>query len=409
MVVGLGLGWLVGPDSPLDVGASFQATVISVMTLVGDIFLRLLKMLVAPLVFVSMVAGIAAVGNPRQLGRAGLIMIVFFVVTTAVGVSIGLAAATVLGPGHAVPEETRNELAAAAGDDFSIESREPPTFSEQLLRMVPENPVASLAEGDMLAIIFFSVFFGIALGLLPLDKSQPVIEVLDGTTDALVRIVQMVMETAPLGVGAIMTTVTATSGFSFLLSLAAYGGVVMLGLAIHVCFLLLPALRFMAGLSIRKFWDVCKPAILLVFGTSSSTAALPVSTKCAESGLGVPKHIARLVIPVGATVNMDGTALYQGVATVFIAQLYGVDLSLGAMAVVVTMATLASVGAAGVPGAGMITLAMVLTSLGLPVEGLAIILGLDRILDMFRSAVNVTGDLSCAAVVARFTEGASVR
>jgi Na+/H+-dicarboxylate symporter len=371
------------------------------MSVVGNVFLRLLKMLVVPLVLTSIVAGIASLGSPRQLGRTGLLTVGYFLATTAVAVTIGLTAATVLRPGDAMPEQTRAELAESVA--VNVDQAELPRPAEQFLRMVPDNPVTALADGDMLPIIFFSVLFGIALGLLPRDKSNPVVAVVDGTAEAMVRLVHMVMLTAPLGVGAIMMTVTATSGLSVLWSLAAYGGVVVLALALHLALCHLPAVRFLAGVPVGRFLNAARPTMLLTFGTSSSSAALPVTLECAEEGLGIPKHVARLVVPVGATVNMDGTALYQGVATVFIAQLYGLDLSGGALVQLVTMATLASIGAAGVPGAGMVTLTMVLTSLGLPLEGVAIILGLDRILDMFRSAVNVVGDLSCATVVSHFS------
>jgi Na+/H+-dicarboxylate symporter len=366
----------------------------------GDIFLRLLKMLVVPLVIVSLSAGVASIGDPRKLGKMGLVTLGYFFATTAIAVTIGLTLATLLRPGDAMPAAERARLIGP--EEMSINTDDLPGFADRLREMVPENPLAALAEGDMLQVIFFAVMLGVALCLLTKEKADPMVRLLEAATDAMVRMVHMVMVTAPFGVSAMMATVTAKSGVAVMLSLAAYGGVVLLGLSLHVALTYVPSVRFLAGVELRRFFIAARPTQLLTFGTSSSSASLPVTMECAQKGLGISKHVSTFVIPVGSTVNMDGTALYQGVATVFIAQLFGVDLSGGQLLQVVAMATLASVGAAGVPGAGMVTLTMVLTSLGLGAEGVAIIMGLDRILDMFRSAVNVTGDLACTAVVARF-------
>jgi Na+/H+-dicarboxylate symporter len=380
--------------------SSFGLAIISFFSLVGQIFLRLLKMLVVPLVIVSLSAGIASLGDPRKLGKVGAITLGYFFVTTSIAVIIGFAVALIVRPGDFMPEAERARLAGA--DAVTISAGEMPGLAERLLQMVPENPLRALAEGDMLQVIFFAVMLGAALCLLASDKAKPMIRLLEAATETMVRMVHMVMIVAPIGVAAMMATVTAKSGLAVMYSLFWYGLVVIIGLALHVLLCYLPAVRFLAGVKIRRFLRAARPTQLLTFGTSSSSAALPVTMECAEKGLGISKHTSSFVIPVGSTVNMDGTALYQGVATVFIAQLFGLDLGIHELVQVVAMATLASVGAAGVPGAGMVTLTMVLTSLGLPVEGIAIIMGVDRILDMFRSAVNVTGDLSCAAVVSRF-------
>lgn len=380
--------------------STFGLSVLDALSLLGDIFLRLLKMLVVPLVVVSLSAGVASLGDPRKLGRMGMITLGYFFMTTAIAVTIGLTVGSVLRPGDAIPQDVRERLTGEGG--VTINTAELPGFADRLRQMVPENPLQALAEGDMLQVIFFAVMLGAALCLLAKEKANPMIRLLEAATDAMVRMVHMVMMIAPFGVSAMMAAVTAKSGIEVMVSLAAYAGVVLLGLFLHVALTYTPAVRFLAGVKVRRFFKAARPTQLLTFGTSSSSASLPVTMECAQKGLGISKHVSSFVIPVGSTVNMDGTALYQGVATMFIAQLFGLDLAFGELVQVVAMATLASVGAAGVPGAGMVTLTMVLTSLGLPVEGVAIIMGVDRILDMFRSAVNVTGDLSCTAVVARF-------
>ena len=406
-------GWVglcaEGRSSPLYIrenrlpGQRYSRTglgILGFLSLIGDIFLRLLKMLVVPLVIVSLTAGVASLGDPRKLGKMGAITLGYFFMTTAVAVTIGLTAAVLLRPGDAMPEAERERLTGPG--DVAIDTADLPGFADRLREMVPENPLAALAEGDMLQVIFFAVMLGAALCLLAKEKADPMITLLEAATDAMVRMVHMVMLVAPIGVSAMMATVTARSGLAVMLSLAAYGGVVLLGLFLHVSLAYVPSVKFLAGVGIRRFFKAARPTQLLTFGTSSSSASLPVTMECAQKGLGISKHVSTFVIPVGSTVNMDGTALYQGVAAVFIAQLFNVELAPAQLLQIVAMATLASVGAAGVPGAGMVTLTMVLTSLGLGAEGVAIIMGLDRILDMFRSAVNVTGDLTCTAVVARF-------
>lgn len=377
----------------------FGLAILSFLSLLGDLFLRLLKMLVVPLVIASLSSGVASLGDPRKLGKMGLVTLGYFFSTTAIAVTIGLTVAITLSPGDAMPEEDQARLTGP--DGMTINTADMPSVTEQLREMVPVNPLRALADGDMLQIIFFAIMFGAALCLLSKEKAKPLVRLLESATDVMVRMVHMVMLTAPVGVGAMMAVVTARSGLAVMVSLAAYGGVVLLGLGLHVTLCYVPAVRLIAGVKLRRFFRAARPTQLLTFGTSSSSASLPVTMECAKKGLGISRHVSTFVVPVGSTVNMDGTALYQGVATVFIAQLYGLELDWFQLLQVVAMATLASVGAAGVPGAGMVTLTMVLTTLGLPVEGVALIMGLDRILDMFRSAVNVTGDLSCAAVVAR--------
>ncbi|MCK4548902.1 MAG: dicarboxylate/amino acid:cation symporter, partial [Candidatus Krumholzibacteria bacterium] len=275
---------------------------------------------------------------------------------------------------------------------------------DTLIDIVPLNPVGSLAEGNLLQIIFFPLIFGIAVTLLPEERSKPLKTFFEAVNEAMIRLVHIVMKIAPLGVLALITSVVGQFGTDILLSLLSYSLVVTAGLFIHMIFVYSTAVRLFSGMKTRDFFRGIRPAQLIAFSTSSSSATLPVTMECAEDNLGVSEEVTSFVLPLGATINMDGTALYQGVAAVFIAQVYGIDLSFGDQITIVLMATLASIGAAGVPGVGIITLAMVLEQIGVPLEGIALILGVDRILDMLRSAVNVTGDASAAVIVAS-TEG----
>jgi len=261
-----------------------------------------------------------------------------------------------------------------------------------------------MAGGDMLQIIFFAVFFGVALTLIPKEKGDMVVAVFDAVNDAMVTCVNVIMMLAPYGVLALVANVVGQSGASVLIALGVYALTVMLGLLTHAACIYTSVVRVVGKVNPLDYWRAARPAQLLAFSTSSSSATLPVTMECAEKNLGISGQVASFVLPLGSTVNMDGTALYQGVAAVFIAQVFGIHLTLGDQLNVVLTATLASIGAAGVPGVGMVTLALVLTSIGVPTVGVALILGVDRILDMFRTSVNVTGDLSAAVLVAA-TEG----
>jgi Na+/H+-dicarboxylate symporter len=271
---------------------------------------------------------------------------------------------------------------------------------DQIVAIVPANPVGALASGDMLAVIFFAGILGVAFTLMPPERAKQALEVFDSLNDAMVTIVHLVMKLAPYGVAALLFEVVGTTGLGVLLALAAYSGVVLLGLGVHILLVYGATLRLYVRIPFGGFLGAIKEALVLAFSTSSSSATLPVTKANCEENLHVSEQVTSFVLPIGATVNMDGTALYQGVAAVFIAQIYGMDLSVVAQATIVFSATLASVGAAGVPGAGMITLTMVLTAVGVPVEGVALVLGVDRVLDMFRTTTNVIGDATATALVA---------
>ncbi|MEE2757851.1 MAG: dicarboxylate/amino acid:cation symporter [Myxococcota bacterium] len=377
--------------------------VISYLKPIGDLFMRLIKMVIVPLVFASLLVGIASLGDVRKLGRLGGKTLGLYFFTTAVAVSIGLLCAHVVNPGSFISESDQAALVAqfqaAAGSKASAAAAAPSTM-ENILNIVPLNPVNSLASGDMLQIIFSAVIFGIALTLMGDGKAEIIVTFFDRVQEAMVLIIHMVMSIAPFGVAALVADVIGSSGASLLIALGVYAGAVLLGLFLHAALVYGGLVVTVAKLKLSQFLRAIRPAQLIAFSTSSSSATLPVSMECAEENLGISNSVSSFVLPLGSTVNMDGTALYQGVAAIFIAQVFGMDLSLADQLTIVLTATMASIGAAGVPGAGMVTLAMVLTATGIPQVGIALILGMDRLLDMFRTAVNVTGDLAVTSVMA---------
>jgi Na+/H+-dicarboxylate symporter len=373
----------------------------------GTAFIRLISLIVVPLVFASLLVGVASLDDVRKLGRIGGKTIIFYLFTTAAAITIGLILANTFRPGKGLPEETTAQLMQNYQEqaEQKIEKAlEKPTLQEVLLDIIPTNPVRSFAEGDMLQIIFFALLFGITLTLIPTERSQPVLRFFSGVNDAMIKMVDLIMEFAPYGVFALIAAIIGEFGLGILWTLIKYSLVVVGGLIIHATVVYPALLKTFTKMSVSKFFWGIRPAQLIAFSSSSSSATLPVTMECAEERLGVPNPIASFVLPLGATINMDGTALYQGVAAVFIAEVFGMDLNIGQQLTIILTATLASIGAAGVPGVGMITLALVLKTIGVPLEGIALILGVDRILDMCRTTVNITGDSACAVVIAA-TEG----
>jgi Na+/H+-dicarboxylate symporter len=406
------VAWLKITYQPLDAGV-FQPTpvpisgigdtIISWLHPVGEVFMRGIKMVIVPLVFASLLVGVASLGDIRKLGRMGGRTLGLYMVTTAVAVSIGLLVAHVIQPGDFIDAADKAKLIAQFGGDVGAKAAaaaEAPSTMENLLSVIPTNPIAALSNGDMLQIIFFAMIFGIALTMLGEGEGKIVVTFFDKVQNAMVMVIHMVMSIAPYGVAALVAEVVGQSGPSVLQALLVYGLTVLVGLALHAGLVYGGLVRVLAKIPILPFLKAIRPAQLIAFSTSSSSAALPVSMEVAEENLGISKSVASFVLPLGSTVNMDGTALYQGVAAIFIAQVFGLDLTIGDEIAIVGAATMASVGAAGVPGAGMVTLAMVLTASGIPEVGLALILGMDRLLDMFRTAVNVTGDLAVTSVMA---------
>ena len=377
---------------------------------VGDIFIRLVKMVVVPLILASLILGAANLGDIRKLGTMGLKAFGFFMLTTAVAVSIGVLSANVFRPGDGLPESKKTELLQQfkkTADAKVEKATSGPKESEfdkivgLFVRMVPTNPIEALAKGDMLAIILFSLFTGLCLTMIPYEKAEIFIKTMEGLNEIVLKMVMLAMETAPYGVFALIVGVVADMGIDILLPLLKYGAVVVGALLVHIAVTHFSFIAFYLKLNPLKFLQAIKEALLLGFSTSSSSASLPISMNVTQSNLGVSNETTSFVLPLGATINMDGTALYQGVAAIFIAQVYGIELAFSEQLIMVLTATLASVGAAGVPGAGMITLAVVLGTAGIPLEGIALIFGLDRILDMFRTMINITGDITCAAVMAK--------
>ena len=390
MLLGIPLGLILGPRAEM-------------IRPVGTLFVRLIRMIVVPLVFASLFVGTASLGDIRKLGRIGLKTMGYYLCTTALAIVIGLLLANIVGPGRSIDEATREGLmesyGAEAGEKIEIVMEEPGVI-DTLIGIVPKNPIEALAEGNLLQVIFFALLFGIAVTLIPGGKGKPLIEFFEAVNEAMIRIVHIVMKMAPLGVLALITAVVGQFGTDILLSLLNYSILVVVGLAAHVIFIYSMAVRLFTGMSPLEFFRGIRPAQLIAFSTSSSSATLPVTMECAEDNLGVSNEVASFVLPLGATVNMDGTAMYQGIAAVFIAQVYGIGLTVGDQLTIVLMATLSSIGAAGVPGVGIFTLAMVLEQVGVPIEGIALILGVDRVLDMMRTVVNVSGDASAAVIVA---------
>lgn len=363
---------------------------------VGKIFISLITMLVVPIVFISIALGTAGLGDPKKLGRIGLKTVGFFLVTTSIAIVIGIGLAYLLEPGNAGTFETE-------GLEYSGE--EAPPISETLLNIVPTNPIQAFAEANMLQIIVFAIFIGFSLAMLG-TKVDKVHELLEQGNEIMMYLVNLVMKFAPYGTFALLASAIGTQGLDAIKAMGLYMIVVVLALIIHGLFTYGSSILLLAKQNPIKFFKGFAPAMGVAFSTSSSNATLPVSMSVAQKNLGVPKAISSFVQPLGATINMDGTAIMQGVATVFIAQVYDVNLTWTALLIVVMTAVLASIGTAGVPGVGLIMLAMVLSSVNLPVEGIALIIGIDRLLDMARTAVNITGDAACAVVVAETEERA---
>lgn len=404
ILLGLVAGAFVGSLVNAVSGAEGVALITTYVRPIGTLFIRLITMIAAPLVLTSLVVGAASISDPRKLGRIGGKTLVLYLLTTAIAISIGLVIAGLLQPGAGVPADVSARLLAnyQAQATTRIERAEAVSWIDQLLALVPTNPFEALATGNMLQIVFFALIVGVALTLIPAQKADSVIRFFDGFTDVLIKIVELVMRMAPYGVFALIAAVTAEFGFGVLGALGWYAVAVVLGLAVHLFVVYGALLRLFVGnrLPIRRFFRSMASVQLLAFSSSSSAATLPLNMETVRDRLGVSDRVTSFVLPLGATVNMDGTALYQGVAAMFIAQVYGLSLTFSDQVAIVLTATLASIGTAAVPGAGLVMLVIVLRAIGVPVEGIALIFGIDRLLDMCRTVINVTGDATVAVVVA---------
>lgn len=392
ILIGMVIGFIVGLVINFffaNVGWVQNVLVDGVFDAAGKIFLNMLKMLIVPLVFVSLVCGTASLSDPSRLGRLGGKTLLLYLATTAIAVTSALFFASLFEPG--------------LGADFppaEFEAVEAPSIKDVFVNMVPSNPVQAMAETNMLQLIFFSIIFGLAITLAG-KPGERIKKIFFDANDVIMQIVVIVMKLAPYGVFALLAKIVSQLGWeSFQLLLDYF--LLVLGVLVLHALVTYPLLLKLLGrqdplIFLRKMWT----AQIFAFSTASSNATIPINLRTVEERLGVHNSVASFTIPLGATINMDGTAIMQGIATVFIANVYGVDLAIGQLLTVVLMATMASIGAAGVPGVGLILLATVLTQVGLPVEGIGLILGIDRILDMTRTAVNVTGDAAVTTIVAR--------
>ena len=357
---------------------------------IGKLFVNSLKMLVVPLVFCSIVVGITSLGNIALMGRIGIKSIFIYLFTTAIAISLALILAIIIEPGKGFEV---NEI-------VSFTSKEAPSLSSVITSIVPSNPILAMAEGEMLQIILFAIILGIAITMSG-KKGDAFKKGLQSLNDIMMSMVLIVMKFAPIGVFFLIAKTFSTQGIAMIIPLASYFITVSIVLILHALITYSVFLKFIGRVSPLLFFKKMRTAIVFAFSTASSNATIPITLNTVEKRLGVDKAIASFTVPLGATINMDGTAIMQGVATVFIATVYTVDLSIGDYLAVILTATLASIGTAGVPGVGLIMLTMVLTQVGLPVEGVALIIGIDRLLDMMRTAVNVTGDSMVSIVTSK--------
>lgn len=379
MIAGILVGAVMGPSAEM-------------LKPIGTLFINAIKMLIVPLVFCSLVVGVTSMQDTTKMGRIGIKSIIIYLATTAVAITIGLGLGILLEPGAGLNMQADASAAVAA--------KEAPSLVTTILGLIPKNPIEALAGGKILQIIVFALGLGIALNLIG-EKGEPAVKVFNSLAEAMYKLTELVMKFAPYGIFALMAWVAGKYGLEVLLPLIKVIGAVFVGCIIHVLVVYSGAISVIAGLKPVQYLKGIVNAQMMAFTSTSSSGTLPVSIRCARENLGVSKGTASFVLPLGATINMDGTALYQGVCALFIAQAFGIDLSMADYMTIIATATLASIGTAGVPGAGLIMLSLVLTTVGLPMEGLAIIAGIDRILDMARTCVNVSGDLMVSVLIGK--------
>lgn len=410
IIIGLVLGLIFGVLAAANGWGGFTTNWIAPF---GKIFINLLKLIAVPLVLSSLITGVASLSYLKKLSRIGGKTITIYIVTTTIAVTIGLVSVNLLKPGDTVPEDMKVKLqetykSAASGKLEAADQIKERRPLQPIVDMVPSNFFSSASNNrNMLQVVFVAIIIGIALIQIPKNKARPVLDFMEGINDLVIKLVDNIMLMAPIGVFALIAdTITSVAGdnlnnvLELLSALGFYMLAVIIGLIIQMVFTYTTVLKIFSNMSLKKFYQGIAPAQLLAFSTSSSGATLPVTMERCEDELGVSEEVSSFVLPLGATINMDGTALYQAVAAVFIAQTLGMDLTLGAQLTIVLTAVLASIGTAAVPGAGIIMLIIILEAIGVPSAGIALILGVDRILDMMRTVTNVTGDASVAVAVA---------
>jgi len=358
----------------------------------GAMFINLLKMLVVPLVTFSLICGVCGIGDINKLGRVGGKAFALFMLTTALAITLAIVVSSIFAPGEGF------ELSQASTSNFTAPVS--PPLTQVFIDLIPSNPIAAYAEGNMLQIIFFTILFAVCI-LMVGETGKPIIDACERLNEVMMKVVNVVMQLAPYGIFALMAKTFSLQGLGMILPMMSYFAVLVFVLIVHATGTLMILLKVLGRVSPLTFLKKMRGTQIFAFSTSSSNATIPVTLQTAEKRLGVDNSTASFIVPFGATINMDGTAIMQGVATVFIANVYGIDLGLSGYLTVIGMSVLASIGTAGVPGVGLIMLAMVFAQVGLPIEGIALIMGVDRLLDMIRTAVNVTGDAAITTIVAR--------
>ena len=386
-VFGIVLCYLI-PDSKV----KNDIIVEGILYVIGQGFIRLMKMLVVPLVFCSLVCGSMAIGDTKKLGTVGVRTLVFYLATTALAVTVALSVGNLINPGIGL------DMSAIKTSASTVETMEATSLTDTILNIIPDNPINSLASGTMLQVIVFALIVGVILAKMG-ERAETVANFFSQFNDIMMEMTMMIMSLAPIGVFCLISRTFANIGFSAFIPLAKYMIGVLLALAIQCFGVYQILLKIFTGLNPIRFIKKFFPVMAFAFSTATSNATIPLSIETLSKKVGVSKKISSFTIPLGATINMDGTSIMQGVAVIFIAEAYGIHLTPANLATVVVTATLASIGTAGVPGAGLIMLAMVLQSVGLPMEGLALVAGIDRVLDMFRTCLNITGDAAVAVAV----------
>ena len=395
VLIGMALGIVIGLAINLS-GLNAEGSLVNTYVvngfflIMGKMFVTALKMLVVPLVFFSLITGVLGIGDIKALGKVGGKSFALYMLTTAIAIAVGIALAASVGIGEGVHMSS----------DVSFTAKEAPALSAVLIDIIPSNIIAAMSEGKMLQIIFFSILLGISI-LMVGKKAEPLIELVEIANEIMMKMVNIIMAVAPYAVFALLAKAIANLGLGLLADLAGYVLVLIAALMLHLFVTLMSILKIFSGMSPRVFLKKMRETQIFAFSTSSSNATIPVTLRAVTNRLGVNNSVASFTVPFGATINMDGTAIMQGVATVFIANAYGVDLGISGYLTVILMSVLASIGTAGVPGVGLIMLSMVFSQVGLPVEGIGLILGVDRLLDMIRTAVNVSGDATVSVIVAK--------
>jgi Na+/H+-dicarboxylate symporter len=399
-------GWAVnsaiasGVEDPSIFGISFM----NFFNYIGSLFLNALKMIIVPLIFSSILIGVAGIGSGGNLGALGGRTLLFYLVTTLAATFLGLLLINIVGPGYVDGEPAGHMLALDTSADELVQlavGRGPGDVAAVLHRMVPPNIVKAAAEGQMLGIIFFALLFGYFMTRLTQDLSEPLFKFWNGVFHTMMRMTEWIMKFAPIGVYGLVAKVVAEAGFDAVRPLAMFAATVIVALTLHVAVVMPLFLRFVGKVDAYKMFPAMAPAMLTAFSTSSSSATLPITMECVEENVGVSNKISSFVLPLGATVNMNGTALYECAAAMFLAQAYGLELTFGVQFSIVFIALMTSVGVAGVPSASLVAIAIILGAVGLPVEAIGVLLVFDRILDMLRTSVNIFGDSCCAVIVAR--------